>query len=782
MNTVTPSEHPTPTRRSFIIGMTTLGVGMVLSSSIPQRDIFENADDQSAQSFEPNVWVRIDPDGTIMITIAKAEMGQGIRTAHAMIVAEEMDADWSKVKVKQARPNAGNGSLGTGGSGSVSGGYNTLRRAGATVKAMMISAAAKKWGISEANCTTKNSIVSEKNGTRQAPYSELIDIASTLTVPSSPTLKNPSTFTLIGTPQPHIDNPDIVSGKAIYGLDVRIPGMKYAMIATPPALGASVRTFDPADALKVPGVLKAERVNGISGIVVVAENTYAAMKGREALKIEWNMGNNVSIDSSVISSRMKTSVGTVSDVTATSAVKIEAAYELPYLAHATMEPMNCVADVRTDSAEVWCPSQSGDSVLNAVAQATGLASSKITVNTTLMGGGFGRRSNTDFASYAARISSTFKMPILFMFTRADDMKNDGYRPASYHVLKGGLSADGKVTGWIQKVSPSIMGENPPYQVPSPSLTGGSLSSPVPTGAWRSVQHTAGVFANECFIDELAIAAKADPYQFRRSLLPAGRLRDVLDLAAEKAEWTKPLPKGWGRGIACTNAYSNVAHVIEVSVSDIGLLKVERVVAVVDCGIAINPMGVEAQMQGACVDALSTALKAAITIEKGAVKQSTFIDYEWLRISEMPKIEVHIVTGKSSSPLGMGEAGFPSVSPALCNAIYNATGKRIRKLPIQQSELLAVDEPLTELQGSVNVYPSPFSTTFSIDGKIDRPQGNEISISIQNLLGSKMMEFTAAMAPDGTFTKEIDFSHAASGVYFLSVRNGRSVIMRKIVKE
>lgn len=780
MKNQTISDIPNPTRRSFIVGISAVGVGMILSSNLAEGALFRTPQEESALSFVPNVWVKIDADSSITITVAKSEMGQGVRTSLAMIVAEEMDADWSKVKVKQARPNAGNGSLGTGGSGSVSGSYTNLRRAGATVRMMMISAAAKKWGIAEANCTAKNSVVSEKNGTRQATYAELIDIAATIAVPSNPTLKNVANFTLIGTRQTHIDNPDIVSGKAIYGLDVRIPGMKYAVVAMPPAFGASVRTFDASEALKVPGVLKAERVNGISGIVVVADNTYAALKGREALKIEWNMGNNVSIDSAVISSRMKTSVGTVSDVPATSSIKIEAAYELPYLAHATMEPMNCVADVRADSAEIWCPSQSGDGVLNAAAQATGLAASKITVNTTLMGGGFGRRSNPDFASYAARISSTFKMPILFMFTRADDMKNDGYRPASYHVLKGGLTADGKVTGWVQKVSPSNMGENPPYQV-SPSLSGGSLSSPIPTGAWRSVQHSSTVFVNECFMDELAIAAKADPYQFRRNLLPAGRLRDVLDQVATRAEWTKPLPKGWGRGIACTDSYAYCAHVIEVSVSDIGTLKVERVVAVIDCGVAINPMGVEAQVQGACVDALSTALKSAITIEKGAVKQSTFIDFEWLRINEMPKIEVYIVPS-TNPPRGVGEAGYPSVSPALCNAIYNATGKRIRKLPIQQSELLAVDEPLTELQGMINVYPIPFTTTFSIDGKIDRPQGNEISISMQNLLGSRMMEFTAAMAPDGTFTQEIDFSHAASGVYFLSVRNGRSVIVRKIVKE
>lgn len=775
------SVLPTLTRRSFLFGIAAGGAGLAYSIIGGSEALFAFPQPETQGVFEPSAWVRIDPDGTTTITVARSEMGQGVRTSLAMIVADEMEADWTKVKIRQARPDTGNGGLGTGGSGSVTGGYSNLRRAGATVRAMLISAAAKQWGISETNCTALSGVVSEKNGTRRLTYGELTDVAATISVPSNPPLKNIADFRLIGTRQPHIDNRDIVTGKAIYGLDVRIPGMKYAVSAMPPAIGASVASVNTTDALKVPGVIKAERVNGIPGVVVVADTTFAALAGRDALKITWNMGANTGIDSTVISTRMKTGIGTVADVPASSTIKVQAEYELPYLAHATMEPMNCVADVKTGSAEIWCPTQVGDSVLSAVAQATGLSQANIRVNTTLLGGGFGRRLLTEYASYAARISATFKMPILFMFTRPDDMKNDGYRPASYHVLKGGLTADGQITGWIQKAVPSGVGANPPYQMPSPSLNYGTLSSPVPTAAWRSVGHTSSVFVNECFIDELAIAAGKDPYQFRRGLLPAGRLRDVLDQVATRAEWGKPLPAGWGRGIACTDAYSYIAHIIEVSVLN-NILKVERVVAVVDCGIAVNPMGVEAQIQGACVDALSTALKAAITIEKGAVKQSSFNDYEWMRMSEMPKIEVYIVPS-TQQPRGMGEAGFPSVSPALCNAIFNATGKRIRTLPIAKSFFTDVEEPSSAqpTDEAISASPNPFTSIFTIQGKFRPSAKSEVSITVRNLLGRTITETVAALNSDGSFSAHIDFPSAADAMYLLTATSGVQTLTTTIVK-
>ncbi len=773
------SEYHNPTRRSFILGVAATGaLAIAAFSKINGEPLFPEG---VAESFEPNVWVKIDPDGTTTITVAKSEMGQGIRTSLAMIVAEEMDADWTKVKIRQARPDTGNGGLGTGGSGSVTGSYTNLRRAGATVKSMLISAAAKKWGVSESNCTASNGVISEKNGTRKLTYGELTDDASKITVPSNPPQKNVTDFKLIGTPQPHIDNRDIVSGKAIFGIDVRVPGMKYAVMVRPRAYGASIRSFDASQTLKFPGVLKAENVPGV-GLVVLAENTYAALAGRDLLKIEWNMGSNSSLNSLTISNQMKNGIGTVADVPASSVKKIEAHYELPYLAHATMEPMNCVADVRETGAEIWCPSQNGEYIRSGVANAIGLSANSIIVNTTLLGGGFGRRSSNEYAAYAARISKTFKVPVLFMYSRQDDMRSDAYRPASYHVCKGGLDANGKITGWVHRNVNGGGTSNPPYFSTPQNLTSANVSLPIPTGAWRSVSHTSDSFATESFIDELAFEAGKDPFEFRRDLLqPGSRLRIALEKAAELAEWDKPLPKGWGRGIACTGAYSYVAHVIEVSVSDSGILKVERVVAVVDCGIAINPMGVEAQMQGAAVDALSTALKSEITIENGGVKQSSFLDFEWLRMNEMPKIEVHIIPS-TRSPQGMGEAGFPSVSPALCNAIFNATGKRIRTLPIQKTSLTSIEEPKNDTYGQMKVYPSPFTSSFTIEGQLSTPLSGEISISIQNLLGSTLLEMNTPLNADGAFSQEINFSPAAAGVYFLTVRNGKAAIMQKIVKE
>lgn len=779
MNTTT-TEIQSPGRRSFLLTIAITGTGMFISTLPTNGEIIQMIPEQTAQSFEPSAWVKIDPDGTTTITVAKSEMGQGVRTSLAMIIAEEMDADWSKVKIRQGRPDHVNlGGLGTGGSASVSGSYSTLRKAGATVRAMLISAAAKKWGISESNCSASNGEISEKNGSRKLTYGELTDDAAKISIPANPTQKNVADFKLIGTRKPHIDNSDIVSGKAMYGLDIRIPGMKYAVMVRPLLLGATIRSFDATDTLKIPGVLKAENVAGV-GLVVLADNSYLALKGREALKIEWNMGNNTSMSSSSITNQMKNGVGTVHDVPSSSAKKIEAHYELPYLAHATMEPMNCVADVRATSAEIWCPSQGGGSVRSDVANAIGMSASSIIVNTTLLGGGFGRRLYMEYAPFAARISKAFKVPVLFMFSRQDDMTSDYYRPASYHVCKGGLDSKGGVTGWI-RTSVNDDPSNPPYQIPSPVSNYTTVGLPVPTGAWRSVSHTSDVFVNESFIDELAIAAGKDPYEFRRNLLPSGRLKTVLDKVAELSEWTKPLPEGWGRGIACSGAYSPIAHVIEVSVTNAGVLKVERIVAVVDCGIAINPIGVEAQIQGAAVDALSTALKAEITIENGAIKQSSFKDFEWLRMNEMPKIEVHIMPS-TQSPSGMGEAGFPSVSPALCNAIFNATGIRVRSLPIQKTSLSYVETPEIHINGELNVYPSPFASSFKIEGQLDTPSSREISITIQNLLGTTLLETSSIVSDDGKFSREINFSPAPAGVYFMTVRNGKTVIMRKIVKE
>jgi len=738
--------------------------------------------EQPSLSFEPNAWVKLDADGTTTITINCAEMGQGVRTSLAMIVAEEMDADWSKVKVRQSRPDLGTYQYAsTGGSMSISSNFDQYRTLGAAMRLMLLIAAAKKWGISGGECMLRNGAVLETGGPRAIFYGDLVDDLAKLPIQKGGSYKKTSDYSIIGTRKPHIDNPDIVSGKAIYGLDVRIPGMKYAVMVGMPAFGASIRTFDATDALRVPGVIKAEIVPKV-GLVVLADTTYAAISGRDALKIEWDMGTNVSLTSATISDALKAGVGDIPDLPANSATIIEARYELPYLAHATMEPMNCVADVRETSADIWCPTQAGDSARDTVAFAIGIPAKNIIFNTTLLGGGYGRRLVTDYAVHAARISKAFKTPVLFMFTRQDDMRDDYYRRASYHVCKGGLDATGAITGIVEFSVNWSRRDQIPYNSLNYSNSYNIITFPVPYGSWRSVENSAGVFVLESFVDELAASAGKDPYLFRRNLLTgAPRLLAVLDKAAELAEWNKPLPKGWGRGIACSNAFSNVAHVVEVSVSPIGLLKVERIIAVVDCGIAVNPMGVEAQMQGAAVDALSTAIKAEITIEKGGVKQSTFIDYEWLRINEMPKIEVHIMPS-TSSPSGMGEAGFPSVSPALCNAIFNATGKRVRSLPIQKTSLSAVDAPVDQMNGDMNIFPSPFTTAFTVSGTIKSPASKDITLTIRNLLGTTLVEVPSTLSDNGEFTQAIEFPRATTGVYFLTVRCGAAQFTRKIIKE
>ncbi len=780
MNTSTTStkiQERTMTRRSFVLGLAAGGAGVALSVVPGVENVY--AAMRSVQSFQPVIWIAIDSDGTTTVTVNRSEMGQGIRTTFAMVAADEMDADWTKVRVVQAKPNSGFGNLSTGGSGSTVGSYNNLRRAGATVRSMMLSAAAQKWGVVVSTLRTDKGIVRESTGSRTIAYAELLDIAATLTVPSSPVLKTSSAFTLIGKGQSHIDAFDIARGTAVYGLDVRLPNMKYAMAVFPPAYGCTVRSFDAAAALKVPGVLKAERISGVPGIVVVAENTWAAMKGREALNVNWSATTYPTLSSDTILEQMKTAVGTVADVPASSAVKIEAQYFLPYVAHACMEPMNCVADVRGSSAEIWAPTQSGDNVLSAVQSATGISAANITVHTTLMGGGFGRRSQTDYASYAARVSKQYAMPILFMFSREDDIRNDYYRPASYHSLKGGLTADGTVTGWNHKVVPSIMGYNPPYAI-NPSTSGvNGPSSPIPLGAWRSVNNSTAVFANECFIDELAVAAKKDPYEFRHALLPTGRLKTVLEQAALKSNWYEPLAKGWGRGIACTDAYSSVAHVVEVSVNSFGVLKIERVVIVVDCGTAVNPSGVEAQLIGACIDGLATCLKAGMTFKNGSIEQHNFTDFEWMRFGDAPPIEVHILPS-TSSPRGMGEAGFPSVSPALCNAIYNATGKRLRTLPLQLEFLTDVPEVVAEQGTEMSLHPNPSEHYLTVTARCTT-RIHEARLRMIDLLGFVVAQFDVPVDDAGHISYRFELPDCSAGSYIIELQCGSQRIAQSFVK-
>ena len=757
------------TRRSFLIGMTFTTAGVVFSSF---GSLVYGKKDKNGNViegvFQPGIWIEISPDNTIKITVARSEMGQGTRTSMAMIVAEELDADWSKVKVIQAPGDSKYGSQSTAGSQSVLYSYSNLRYAGATARAMLISAAAQLWGIPNSSCNALMSQVSEKSGSRTFTYGELTDKASTLSVPPKSTikLKSPDTFTIIGQSKLHYDALDMTMGKAVYGLDTIVPDMKYAAIARRPALGASVNTYDDTETMKVPGVIRTMKIS--EGVAVVADNTYAAFKGVEALKVNWNMGSNTSLDSAKISKSFFDKIGTLPSMPGTTVKTVDAVYEVPFLAHAPMEPMNTTAHFKGTTCELWVPTQSPQSVQNDVASLLSLPVSSVKVNVTLVGGAFGRRNATDYATAAAKISKQMNIPIKLTFSRTDDLRIDYYRPASLHALRGGIDASGNITGWYHKGIYASGGSvyAPPYTLPSPQNVDDQVSTPVPTGPWRSVDSTQLTFANESFLDELAIAASKDPIDFRITLANSTRIKNVLTSVKSRSEWIKPLAKGYGRGVAAYSGYGGViATVVEVFVDDFGKLKVTKIFAVADPGLAINPKNTEAQIMGAANDALATAMKSQITIDKGQIVQSNFMDFEWLLFDEAPEFDFTLnIT--STNPSGMGELGFPSVTPALCNAIFNATGIRVRKLPISGTKLkTSVDEPSKD-KGEMKIYPNPFSNDLTIEINNVNSIG-DLQIAISDISGREVYQ-TRAEASDGIFSQRLRLPELSSGEYLINV--------------
>lgn len=644
------------------------------------------------KAFEPSAFLKIDPDGAVTVTVSKSDMGQGIRTTFAMLVAEELDADWTKVQVTQAPADPVYGGQGTGGSGSTRSMHKRLRQIGAGARVMLVAAAAEKWGVDATQCTTENGKVLHKASGRSIPYAELTTAAAGMQVPDGDVpLKDKSKFSIIGKPTKRVDNPAVVTGRAIYGQDVTVEGTTYAVVLRRPAFGASVSSVDDTAAKQVPGVVDVVQIP--SGVAVVGANTWAAIAGREALKVDWNLGPNAGLATSDIRASLKAAVKDHLDMPAGAKV-VEATYDLPYLAHATMEPMNAVADVRDGRCTVWAPTQAPDSARQQVARMLDIPVENVTLNVTLLGGGFGRRFAADFIADAVAVSRAVKKPVKLLWTRDDDMKNDHYRPMSHHSCKGAVDASGNPVGWSHQAilaggrgrgGDNFGNAGIPYAIEAKGLLRGGAPAPIPTGAWRSVEHSQIDVVNECFIDELAHAAGQDPFEFRRKAMSNERLKKVLEVAAEKAGWGKALPKGKGRGIACFDGYGScAAHVVEVSVTA-NKITVDRVVCAVDPGLAINPKGIEAQMQGAFIDGLSTALKVEVTIEKGGVVQSSFLDYDWARMGDTPQIEVHIVES-GGDPGGMGEVGYPSAPAAIANAIFAATGRRVRKFPIRLKEL------------------------------------------------------------------------------------------------
>jgi isoquinoline 1-oxidoreductase beta subunit len=699
-------------RREFVKLTGAAGAGLALGVHLPGCRPDQPATEEPA--FAPNAWVRIGTDGRITVVVDRSEMGQGVATALPMLVAEELEADWSKVEIEfapsdPAYTNPLFGLQGTGGSTSVRAAWEPLRKAGAAAREMLIAAAAAEWSVDRSACRAENGLVRHTDG-RTLPYGRLAARAATLPVPEQVTLKDPADFRIAGKAIPRLDTPAKVNGSAQFGIDVRLPGMLVAVVARSPVFGGKVARVDDAKAKAIPGVRHVVPIS--SGIAVVGDTYWHARQGRQALEIEWNEGPNAQQSSARISEQLRRLAqrggavarrsGDAGAALARAARRVSATYELPFLAHATMEPMNATAHVRADACDVWAPTQFQSGCTDAAAQITGLPKEKIAVHTTYLGGGFGRRFELDFVVEAVEVSKAAGVPVKVVWSREDDVQHDFFRPVSHHELVAGLDARGRPVAWTHRmVAPSIMarvfpnfvknGLDPeavegaaelPYGIPNVRVDYVMAETGVPVGFWRSVNHSINGFVVESFIDELANAAQQDPLEYRRALLAGSpRHRRVLELAAEKAGWGSPAPAGRHRGIALHKSFESfVAQMAEVSVAGDGAVRVHRVVCAVDCGPVVNPNTVEAQMESGIVYGLTAALYGAITIKDGRAEQSNFHDYPMLRMYEMPEVEVHIVPSTDSQG-GVGEPGTPPIAPAVSNAIFAATGKRLRRLPI-----------------------------------------------------------------------------------------------------
>lgn len=714
-------------RRTFIQASIVAGGALMIGASSPMASRAEERFGIApAAEFKPNAFIKIAPDGKVTVVVGQAEMGQGVLTSLPMIVADELEVEWVNVGFEHGPPGKefGNPALGggqiTGGSASIKGFFDPLRKAAASAREMLVVAAAQQWNVPAEQCRARNGEVFHPTSRRTAKYGTLLEAAAKVTPPAEPKLKDPKDFKYIGKSIKRLDGPEKVNGSGVFGIDVKVPGMLTATIQFPPVIGGKVKSFDDTKAKAVRGVRNVVRLD--SGVAVVADNYWAAKKGRDALNVTWDDGPMAANSSDgFYKASVEAANGTksidakkVGDIAAgkTKATKtVEAIYWAPYLAHATMEPMNATADVKADSCTVWSGIQAQQIVQGLVAKVLGIAPEKVTVNNTLLGGGFGRRLG-DYVLDAVRLSKAVGKPVKVVWTREDDMHGDFYRPSAYNKMSAGVDASGKPVFWQHRiVTPSLMatlgpvlfGGAPPADQLDGTATEGAHTLPyetqnlhvdwvpinhgVPVGFWRSVGSSHTAFSTECFLDELAHAAGKDPYQYRLSLLEKHpRFIGVLKLAAEKAGWGKALPKGKGRGIAVHESFDSiVAQVAEVTVGKDGHVKVDRVVIACDCGQVVNPDTVKAQMEGGMVYGLTAALYGDITVKNGRIEQRNFYDYKMLRMNEMPKVEVHIVPSTAKHG-GVGEPGTPPIAPAVVNAIFAATGKRLRSLPIRPEEL------------------------------------------------------------------------------------------------
>ena len=717
-----------PTRREFLLSSSAAG-GLVLAFSLtgcekerPQPvaatgNAGELPPASDAGEFKPNAWLSIHSDGRIIIRVGSSEMGQGTLTGIAMLIADELDADWSQVRAEHAPadPAFTNPIIGrqhTGGSTAIRGFWSVVRKAGATAREMLVHAAAIQWDVDPADCHTENgAVIHEACDHHDLSYGELAERASQLPLPESVFLKEPDEFVYIGRSMPRLDTPDKVNGKAVFGIDVDLPGMLTASVARCPVLGGKARDFDAEKALAVPGVRQVAPIS--SGIAVLADHYWAAKQGRDALLVSWDTAANESLDSASIEAQFKARIdaglverddGDIESSLAVAAKTLQAVYKAPYQAHACMEPMNATADVRANDCDVYAPTQAQTSTQKTAMRITGLSREQVRVHTTFLGGGFGRRSEQDFIRDAVECSQLAARPVKVIWDREDDIMHGQYRPASYNVLRGGIDASGDIIAWEHRIAgPSILARlrgsegdgrdststkgatDIPYTIANQRVSYAMSNTAVPVGFWRSVGSSQNAYITECFFDELAKLAGRDPVEARLALMQDHpRHAGVVKLAANRAGWGKKLPAGHAHGIAVADSFASfVAMVAEVSIEH-GNVRVHRITCAIDCGIAVNPDSIRAQMEGAIVYGLTATLKGAITIASGKVQQRNFDDFPLLPLAECPDIDVHIVDSEQD-PGGVGEPGVPPTAPAVANAVFALTGKPVRSLPLRLNE-------------------------------------------------------------------------------------------------
>jgi isoquinoline 1-oxidoreductase beta subunit len=734
------AKFPGVPRRTFLkVGAA--GGGLLLGFSLSVRvNAAPTVGDATQEEFAPNGFVRIDREGRVTLVMPQVEMGQGTYTSMSMLIAEELEVNLERVTLEAAPPddrlyaNALIGSQVTGGSTSVRAMWQPLRRAGAAARIMLITAAGRRWHVDPMTCRAENGEVIHPPTGQRLTYGALVDSAARLPVPADVPLKDPKDFRLIGTPAKRLDTPDKVNGKAQFGIDVKIPGMKIATVAACPVFGGKLAGVDDSAALAIKGVRQIVRLD--DAVAVVADHMWAALQGLAALDIDWDEGPHSKVSSADIAWQMEIASqkpgvvarkeGDFAKAMAQAVHKVEAIYQAPFLAHATMEPMNCTVHLRADGCDVWVGNQIITRAQATAAEVTGLPLEKVQVHNHLLGGGFGRRLEVDGVTQAVRIAKQVDGPVKVVWTREEDIQHDAYRPYYYDRLAAGLDENGQPVAWSDRITgSSVMARwfppgfkdgldpdavegaaDPPYGLANILVDYVRYEQPgITTGWWRGVGSTHNIFMVESFIDELAAAAKRDPVEYRRALLgkasdteaglnPAAtaawsgpppepaRVKAVLDLAAEKAGWGTPLAERHGRGVAVQYAFGTyLAQIAEVGVSKDGEVRVDRVVCAVDCGMIVNPDTIKAQIQGGVIFGLTAALFGEITIRDGRVEQSNFSDYRVLRIDEAPNVEVHLIKS-NEAPGGIGEVGTVGAAPALTNAIFAATGTRIRKLPVK----------------------------------------------------------------------------------------------------